>query len=1046
VRGELHVANAGDISLPRGLTSVVEGVLSLHSFRKQAAHSKAFQLLRNESTGKMTRIAELQPSQKGVAAAAVPDFTGGSGSHYLTPGDYSRIYNTLPLLNEGVNGTDLSIAIVGRTDINLSDVQAFRHIFGLPANDPEFILNGLDPGVNGDELESNLDVEWSGAVAPNAAIKFVTTQSTFTTDGVDLSTSYIVDNRVAPIMSISYGQCEAFLGTAENAFYNAVYRQAAAEGITVFVSSGDNGPAGCDYPVGYTPAQNGLNVSGLASTPYNLAVGGTQFRENGADPTYWLSENRNDLSSAVGYIPEGVWNESCDPTLDPNHCGGTNYYELWSGSGGSSNCTQSTISGYQITCISGYPKPSWQAGRGVLNDGTRDIPDLALASAGGHDGYLVCIEGSCQWKVQNGQIVLTSAAVVGGTSAAAPSMAGIMALLEQKNGAYQGLANYHLYQLAATERPSLCNSSKLTDPNTGSACVFYDVTAGNNNVPGQQGFKAGAGYDMGTGLGSINAANLANAWSSARKLGSSTTLSALITGVQHGTPLPLNVAVQPLSGAGSPTGDFSLFSDKHGDVFGGSLTNGAFAGGVNGLEGGTYKIKAHYAGDAMFGSSDSSSISINVTPEPSAVTTSAWVINLAGIVVPIYGPVNYGQPLAIQFNVTGKSGVGSATGQATVVLDDSVRLGTFPLNQGGGGWAQIDNVGRTGLLVGQHRIKVLYSGDNSFGPAFSKTLAVAVRKSLPRVYGAPFPGSVTVGSPVRVQFVVGGDGVLPATGMVNVYDNGKLLASNLPLSSSGLFGSGLGQLSYTFSGLKEGFHSLQVGYSGDSNYLPLGIQTFANRPASVTVNAATGAADRVTLAQSQAAVSLGESVRYSVTVKPAKSGGPVPTGTITLIGENSGPFADPVNLVNGSANIALNWTSTNRNGIVAAYSGDSNYTAQNSNFIVTVVNPGTPTVVLSAGANRVAAGSATSLTAFTVGMPSNPNVSVPYGEVVFFDSVDGGVERRLGSGMLTTGNGGRLLFTLPVVLPKGHNLIRAHYLGSYDWSAADSNAVLVLVE
>lgn len=154
-------------------------------------------------------------------------------------------------------------------------------------------------------------------------------------------------------------------------------------------------------------------------------------------------------------------------------------------------------------------------------------------------------------------------------------MAGVMALVEQKNGAYQGLANYSLYQLAAAEKLSLCNSSKLTGPATGSPCVFNDVTAGNNNVPRQPGFKAGWGYDMGTRLGSVNASNLVNAWSSATKLGSATTLSAGTNTVQHGTPLPLNVAVQALSGAGSPSGDFSVVSAQHGSVFGGTLAGGS---------------------------------------------------------------------------------------------------------------------------------------------------------------------------------------------------------------------------------------------------------------------------------------------------------------------------------------------------------------------------------------------------------------------------------------------------------------------------------------
>jgi hypothetical protein len=1046
VKGEDHVANAGDISLPQRLAPAVAGVLSLHNFRKHAAHSKAFQLHRDQTTGEMSRVAELVPSQRGVTVAPGPDYTGGSSTHYLTPGDYSRIYNTLPLLKDGVGGTDVSIAIVGRTDINLSDVQAFRHIFGLPANDPTFIVNGIDPGINGDELESDLDVEWSGAVAPNASIKFVSTQSTFTTDGVDLSVSYIVDNRVAPIMSTSYGQCEAFMGTAENAFYNSIYGQAAAEGITVFVSAGDNGPAGCDYPVSYTPAQNGLNVSGIASTPYNVAVGGTEFTENGADSTYWLGENRRDLSSAIGYIPEAVWNESCDPNVDPNQCQGTGYYMLWSGSGGSSSCTQSTVSGNQITCISGYAKPSWQGGRGVLNDGTRDLPDLAMAAAGGHDGYLVCVEGSCQWTVQKGRTVLTNAAVVGGTSASAPSMAGVMALVEQKNGTYLGLANYSFYQLAAAEKLSLCNSSKLTDPTTSSACVFYDVTAGDNNVPGQQGFNAGWGYDMGTGLGSVNGSNLAKAWSSAKKLGSATTLSAVTTTVEHGTPLPLNVAVQPLSGAGAPSGDFSVLSEKHGSVFGGSLAGGSFSGGVNGLEGGTYSINAHYAGDAMFGASDSSPLSINVTPEPCVVSATGWEVNLAGFVVPLFGPVNYGQPVAIQFNALGRSGIGSATGEATIVLDDAVKLGRFPLNQSGGGWMEVDNLGSTGLVAGQHSIKVLYNGDRSFGPAFSNKVAVTVRKVLPNAYGSSFPASITVGSPVRVQFVVGTPGLLPATGSVDVYDNSKRIASQIPLAHDGLFGPGLAQLSYTASGLKVGFHNLQITYSGDANNLPLGLGIFSNRGAGVNVNAATGAANRVILTQPEGTVTVGDSVKYSVTVKPMKAGGLVPTGTITLVGENGGPFADPVNLSNGAATITLNWTFAKTNGIVAAYAGDSNYTASDSSFIVTNVRPGTPTVTLLAAANRVDAGTETSLTVSTLGLPSNPAISLPYGAVVFFDSVDGGAERRLGSGFLTTGNGGNPVFTLPVVLPNGRNLIHVRYLGSPDWRAVDSKGVQVMVK
>ena len=206
-----------------------------------------------------------------------------------------------------------SVAIVARNNINLSDVQIFRIAFGLPVNDPQIILDGPDPGnlFGPEETEADLDVEWSGAIAPKATIKFVVSASTNSTDGVDLSSLYIVDNNLAPVLSASFGQCEQTLGQTENTFFNNLWEQAAAEGITAVISSGDNGPAGCDNANESTPASQGLAVNGLASTPFNIAVGGTQVNENGADSTYWSATNGPNQSSALGYIPENVWNESC---------------------------------------------------------------------------------------------------------------------------------------------------------------------------------------------------------------------------------------------------------------------------------------------------------------------------------------------------------------------------------------------------------------------------------------------------------------------------------------------------------------------------------------------------------------------------------------------------------------------------------------------------------------------------------------------------------------------------------------------------------------
>ena len=1043
VEGEQHVANASDISLPKALAPIVDGVLSLHNFQKKTARLKEVRVHRDHTTGKL-----------------IPDFTLSNSNgtfHYLAPGDYAKIYNMEPLLKAGINGTGVSIAIVARTNINLSDVQTFRQMFLLPAKDPVFIVNGLDPGVNGDEPEADLDVEWSGAVAPNATIKLVASSTTFSTDGIDLSAAFIVDNRVAPIMSSSYGFCEAFLGNTGNAFYNSLYRQAAAEGITVLVSSGDNGPAGCD-PSGFSsvPAQLGANISGLASTPYNVAVGGTQFNENGLNGNYWLANNRSDQSSVTGYIPEVVWNESCDPTVDPNQCFNTGSYLLLAGSGGPSNCSTSTVSNQQINCVSGTPKPSWQAGIGVPKDGVRDIPDLSLTAAANHDGYLMCIEGSCQTVESGGQTIIENAFVVGGTSASTPSMAGIMALLEQKNGTFQGLANYTFYQLAAAENLADCDSSTLTDPTKSSGCVFYDVTAGNNGVPGQAGYQAGKGYDMSSGLGSVNAANLVAAWKSAHKLRSATSLATDVNIARHGEAVPLAVSVAPAVGRGTPSGDFSLLTDGQGSVFGGTLKNGTFSGSVSDLPGGTYNFKANYAGDVMFATSESDSAAIKILPEPSELQPVAYSMLIDGVPVPVSALGNsifYGFPLGFEIDVHGRSGIGSPTGKATITLDGATEIGAIPLAQGATGFVYYPNLNP---LPGAHEFTVTYSGDNSFEAAKAQ-FPLRVKKGIPSFLVVPVPTTVTVGTPVKVFMLVGA--TLPVSsntpenpsGTVDLLDNGKKIAGPIRLAQQGLFGA-VAQASSTVE-LAAGSHALTMTYSGDSNFQTT---AFFPHPFLVTVNSPTGAATNVTFEQSPSMVTVGQSVNYVMKVRPVKAGGPMPTGTVTLVSVDGFVQSPAVPLLNGNATFTQPYYATGTFLDNASYSGDSKYSASNSSNLLTEVKQLVPTVTLSAAANEVRHGRQTSLTVSVVGEPLNPNLATPAGLVQFFDSVNGAAERPLSSRQyLTIGNGGNAIYTLPVFLPKGRNVIRAQYLGSVtspllgdpnDWAGARSNRVIVVSE
>jgi subtilase family serine protease len=442
--GEEHIANAIEISLPEALAPVVAGLASLHNFPHKPMHR---------------------------VIAPLTALNGGSQG--LSPWDFAAIYNVLPLWNSSFDGTGQSVAIAGRSNIQPADAQTFRSTFGLPANNPQVILNGADPGIwsAGEQMEANLDVQWSGGVAKGATVKFVVSKSTNASDGVDLSNQYIVTNNVAPAMSVSFGACEAAIGAGGNSFYNSLWQQAAAQGISVFVSSGDSGAAGCDASSA-SSATHGLGINGLGSSPYNTAVGGTEFADNSNPSAYWKPTNDSHNASAIGYIPETTWNES----------GGGS---IFAGGGG-------------VSLV--YPTPTWQTGAGVpaADPGAsgqhhRYVPDVSLTAAS-HDGYLV---------VQNGGLY-----IVGGTSASSHSFAGLAAILAQYTGGRNGNLNTRFYSLAA-QTPA----------------AFHDVTTGTNAVPCPDGspncasgvttgFAAGAGYDLATGLGSVDAYAMALNWAS----------------------------------------------------------------------------------------------------------------------------------------------------------------------------------------------------------------------------------------------------------------------------------------------------------------------------------------------------------------------------------------------------------------------------------------------------------------------------------------------------------------------------------------------------
>ncbi len=544
VNGEQHWANANDPSIPTALTPAIAGVATLHDFYPKPQSHIRGPFPRPQAASQST--ARPQLSFAATSACSLVQFLDPSLTSHPTecfmlgPADLATIYNVLPLWNAGIDGTGETIAIVDDSNINPEDAATFRTIYGLPPQKLTVTVNGTDPGLAADESEAILDVEWSGAVAPGANINLVVSKSTNATFGGDLSAVDIVDNDLAPILSESYGACEPALTSAytvngvnyasANVFYNSTWQQAAGEGITVIVSTGDNGSAACDIDVitgpPSQPAVNGLQVNGIASTPYNVAVGGTDFNDLTNPTQYWsLSNNATTLASALGYIPETTWNDSCTNAI---------FVTLGYGANAEASCNDHTgtlkADGVIIPVggsggeSSVYPKPSWQSAL-TPADGARDLPDISLFAGDGTISasfYYFCesdlVKGSPQCSLSS-QIF-----GAGGTSVSAQAFAGMMALLDQKYEDKQGLINSPLYPLAKASGNTCASAA-----NPASTCVFYNETAGTiampcktgtpncvTNVGGDSvgvlsGWGAGAGYNLATGLGSVNAANFVNA-------------------------------------------------------------------------------------------------------------------------------------------------------------------------------------------------------------------------------------------------------------------------------------------------------------------------------------------------------------------------------------------------------------------------------------------------------------------------------------------------------------------------------------------------------
>ena len=568
--GETHYAPATLLSVPTAIAPTIAAVRNLSNFRPRPMHISTHRAFTSSQ----------------------------SGNVFFAPGDIAVTYDIGPLYSAGINGTGQSIAIVGQSAVLTSDIEAFENAAGLPVKDPVMVLvpgSGSSTVVSGgDEGESDLDIEWSGAIAKGATIDFVYTGNGGNLNAFD-SIAYAIDEKIAPIISVSYGACETAL---QGFSLETQLAQAAAQGQSVLAASGDQGSTACsgDTTNGLTTAQQfAIAVNYPASSPYVTGVGGTEISAANSvstNSTYWDPQSSSDvLTSAKTYIPEIVWNDD------------STQYGLGASGGGASTL---------------FARPSWQTGvPGIPSGSKRLVPDVSLYASAGYPGYLFCTSDMSDWNTTTAPLQQASCnsafrdsatgdlTVAGGTSFATPIFAGMLALINQKRNWTdgQGLANPTLYTLAAGG-----NYSSL----------FHDVTSGNNNCTAGStycgstttGFSAQTGYDEVTGLGSVDLANIAGAWpANATPLNATTTtVSAATTTPTAGANDTITITVAEVSGAAPPTGTVNLSIDGSGTSYGATgssvtpvtlTANGTVTYTANFSTAGAHTIVAQYAGDAM---------------------------------------------------------------------------------------------------------------------------------------------------------------------------------------------------------------------------------------------------------------------------------------------------------------------------------------------------------------------------------------------------------------------------------------------------------------
>ena len=704
-------SNTTDPQIPSALAGVVMGIAHLNTIRPRPNSVRGSVGRANQQTGRS------EPNSI-PATGPSPMLTSGGDNLWIVPADAATIYDTPNALNANFSsgtsytGTGVNIGIGGDEVISASIVETYRSTFLGSSTAPIInycassnscsTTNLPSTGNTGDADEAYIDTELSGGLAPGATIYF------YYNDNLNVAIEAALDANVVSIFSLSFGECEADMTGGGNAQLSNYWSQAAAEGIAVAVSSGDSGSASCDGDTAKvsTVARLGLSVSGYASTPYNIAVGGTDFYglENSFStyvststgtagaPTYYRT--------AKSYIPESIWNDSTlqdNQPLADNEPETGKYASIVAGSGGVSNV---------------YSLPSWQTGAGIpatvpsgVNANARSLPDVSVMSGNGYDfaTWLICDGEYPCTSISSGFDSSGGYDAYGGTSTAAPAFAGILALVQQKTGSRLGQAAQTLY--------ALYNGSHA-------GSVFHDVTVGNNSVPCtsgtpncaldsesdyfESGYNALTGYDLASGMGSVDATQLINYWSTAN--GTATATVALTLTPSSGSitaAQSLSVKVSVTGTSTTPTGNVTLSGGGYlSSVVALSASGSAgvytFTIPAGDLATGTDTLTAIYNGDASNSTYGIATGTATVIVTTSSSTTT-FVVNSP---IPVVSPTTIAPGSTSTATITVSSANGYAgTVTLTCVLTSPTNLTDPPTCSGGSSTVTLNSTTTSGTAT-----------------------------------------------------------------------------------------------------------------------------------------------------------------------------------------------------------------------------------------------------------------------------------------------------------------------------------------------------------